>query len=851
MLATLAGSARHVQAQVAPPPDSDSPPGAPADPAADGSDGSSSAQLGEVKIEVEKFGVGKVARQGEWTGFRIRVLDTSSKPREVIVRLAGRDPDGDIPVSQREITTNPNTWQGLWLYQRLPFWFTRQELLSVSVYEANEVKGADGTTRFEAGSRLGQVRIAPQNMVEPGDDLIAIVGQRTAGLTNYTVRVPNGQYPAYSHEPIELIGLGAPSELPDRWLGLIQFPTIVWTAGDPADLRGDRAVALREWINRGGHLVIVLPTVGQTWTNSVNNELYDLLPAVTISRQESVDLAPYRSMITRSTTSRLPRNTVLHTFKPVKDANPEEAIEILSGPKPGTAGECMVVRRLIGAGAVTLVGFDLNNRELVDFAGIDADVFWNRVLGRRGEFPSPSEMNPLNRNLNLITSRAPLTVDADIQYQINHTATAGAGVLLGFLTFAAYWLLAGPVGFYLLKNYTKHQFSWLAFIGVGAIFTAISWTGAALLRPGKTEATHLTFLDHVYGQPTQRARSWMQVLIPHYGEATLSVGDANERNPRHAITAWEARSSDTGSSAFTDSQEYNSNWQSPNSITFPVRATIKQVQVDWAGGPRWKMPIPIHPRREDGSAPNIDEKPALKLADVGGKELLTGVLEHELPQALTDVRVILIRKQQDMNGRASDSLPASANIFALSAPWEPKTPLDLELVTSEVRGSLASEFIKGLLPPPMSNSAALGMGGAADEQPNQSGLLNRLLATALFPMLETPPKNQSLGSNLYAFRRTATHGYDLGMWFTQPCVIIIGQLGEGTGKGSAASPVPVLIDGEPLATRGRTVVRWVYPLASNPPQVGPPRPKEDVPAPAPDPQPVPPSEDPLKDLGGS
>ena len=88
------------------------------------------------------------------------------------------------------------------------------------------------------------------------------------------------------------------------------------------------------------------------------------------------------------------------------------------------------------------------------------------------------------------------------------------------------------------------------------------------------------------------------------------------------------------------------------------------------------------------------------------------------------------------------------------------------------------------------------------------------------------------------------------MWFTQPCVIIIGQLGEGTGKGSAASPVPVLIDGELLPTRGRTVVRWIYPLAANPPDVGAPRPKEDAPAPAPSPQPDPPSQDPLQDLGG-
>jgi len=173
----------------------------------------SSTQTGEVKIEVEKFGVGRVARPGEWTGFRIRVFDTSSKPREVLVRLYGTDPDGDIPVAQRDITTNPNTWQGVWLYQRLPFSFNLQDLLSVSCYEAVEVKDSSGAARFEPGRRLGQVRIAPQMLVDSNNDLIAVVGQRMAGLNNYSVRT-SGSYPPYSHEPTEIVALGAPSELP-------------------------------------------------------------------------------------------------------------------------------------------------------------------------------------------------------------------------------------------------------------------------------------------------------------------------------------------------------------------------------------------------------------------------------------------------------------------------------------------------------------------------------------------------------------------------------------------------------------------------------------------------------------
>ena len=193
-----------------------------------------------------------------------------------------------------------------------------------------------------------------------------------------------------------------------------------------------------------------------------------------------------------------------------------------------------------------------------------------------------------------------------------------------------------------------------------------------------------------------------------------------------------------------------------------------------------------------------------------------------------------------MTGLASDSIPASANIYSLTAAWEPKTPLDLESVTLESAGSLANSIILSLMPAPISAAQNFGMATGVDEQPNPNLLLNRLLATALFPMLEPPPRNQQLGSNLYAYRRTATHGYDLGRWFTQPCVIIIGQLGEGTGKNGAASPVPITIDGQTLSTRGRTVVRWIYPLAESPPEVRPPRTREDAPATVPVTQPDPP-----------
>ena len=79
------------------------------------------------------------------------------------------------------------------------------------------------------------------------------------------------------------------------------------------------------------------------------------------------------------------------------------------------------------------------------------------------------------------------------------------------------------------------------------------------------------------------------------------------------------------------------------------------------------------------------------------------------------------------------------------------------------------------------------------------------------PMLEPPnwQSFQSVSPKLLIQRRM-THGWDLGKWFTQPCLIVVGQLAE------AECPVPIYVDGERAASKGRTVVRWIYPLTPNP-----------------------------------
>ena len=313
---------------------------------------------GEIQIELEKFGVGNMARVGDWCGVRIRINDSATKQRELILRLECLDADGDKPFYQMNMTANPGVWQSAWLYCRLPFEYANRggEIVKVTVYEGIETTDASepGTPGYRAGKLLGALPIAPKNSgaIVPGPvGLIAVLGTRSLGLSQYNNRAgATDTYHKIANEATEIVDAINPEDLPDRWMGLAPFEAIVWADGDPSKLRGERSKAMRDWINRGGHLIVILPPIGQTWTNAASNELFDIMPLVEVKLREKTPFDDYRPLLTTSKDVNFPKTSTVQTLTPKTDAGPGEAVRILNGPD----GECVVARREVGAGACLL-----------------------------------------------------------------------------------------------------------------------------------------------------------------------------------------------------------------------------------------------------------------------------------------------------------------------------------------------------------------------------------------------------------------------------------------------------------------------------------------------------------------
>jgi len=754
--------------------------------------------VNSVDVEVEEFGTGNVARPGEWTGVRLRLRDHGDRVRNVVVQFDVPDPDGDIATHQRIVTLNTGvrSGQGVWMYPRTPFSLTRSLRFDVTIREASD---SDAQNRLATGRRLGAARISPVNVINGTDSLIGVVGPRRMGLEQYAVAPSNAKnIPPTMNEFVRLAPGLTPATMPDAWMGLWQFETIVWGAADPAELRSGSRDAIANWVRRGGHLVVVLPAIGSTWTDPRVNPLYDLMPLVSVQRIDGASLERFRPLLTKSRQLPLPGRTIVHAFTPAPGASPSDATPILAGPN----GAVVVVRRTVGVGAVTLVGIDIASTALL--GRIDADVFWHRVLGKRGDIFTLTELQERKtasgQRINISPAFGAERLDDAIGALVNKTGRAGVGVLLGLIVFSAYVLLAGPVGFALLSRAKMRRHAWLAFVATTAVFTIIAWGGARAIRPVRAEITELTLIDHVYGQELQRVRSWMSVLVPTYGDATFAIVDDDRiaTAGANALTPWDDPE-ETFARTFPDTRPYAVDTRNPSTLRSPSRATVKRFQLDWAGPPVLPMLQPF-----DGPI------------TLDGRRGLEGILSHNLPAPLERVRVILVRRQTPL-GRTRQGGPLLAVTRAWDpfpgGVWAPGALLDLSSLDAPAnegdrrnRLQTAEDYFR-----------AVGTGSA---RPGAAALdlrsaPRRLEALAWAPLLEPPDWKSTALSRAPLLQRRAGQRMDIARWFTQPCLIVVGQLED------QAAVVPLSVDGRVPPSSGRAIIRWVYPLAGNPPEYQP------------------------------
>lgn len=768
----------------------------------------------EIQLTIQSLGVGGMIRSGDWAGVQVQMLDQGSEQREVILRVTIRDSDGDDAQYDRVVSANPGLPQSFWLYFWMPFQFG-QPTFEIHAFEARESGSGIGQLGYSAGQLLGVASLYNPVMQDPWVAIGGVVGTRQLGIDQYAQTIDNRSWRPLGHELVRVAPGLTTLTLPDRWQGLVSMDFLVWGSStlrehDPSTLSPERARALRHWIEQGGHLIVVMPPSDDPWFSG-SHPLRNLLPDIERpSRRDGVDYNTIRTLITESPDIPLPANGTLTSFTPSTDAEPGSAVPVLETMQ----GETIAIRRFIGSGMVTVLGIDLGHGELRRLGLPDAESLWHRLLGMRGDIQPPSAMS--DQLLADVRSRTVLEFDTNISGEIAKTGRAIQGVFFGLVVFVLYWILAGPGGFALLKQQKKSQHAWFGFVILIGAFTALSWIGASLLRPKKTNASHLTLLEHVHGTSESRARSWMSILLPSYGTSMVSLRDPDEDSDlisgrkANLLTPWQpSTSSASFVSGFPDNTGYRVESRNPESIRVPTRATVKDFRADWGGVSQWSMPRPI-------IDPESFEETKLEL--VGN--VVYGQIEHELPGELTDLLIVVVAGQTPirMQGQSiGSSMISSVFTWAPQVPgggWGAGEILDLSVYTqaSETnRGGVKNDYFRAAIQRGLDPLSIQGPRG---------DVMDRLKAARMLSQLQ-PPRYGSLTDtvgNRLAHRRQL-HGWDLGKWFTTPSVIVMGVLDVDAREASPnGSPMTVYVDGNAIPASGKTLVTWIYPLEPDPPR---------------------------------
>jgi len=808
----------------------------------------------DVDVQVVSMGVGAHVRPGDPTGMLVRLTSGLTAPVQARVEWVLRNADGDLVRNWTDVALAPGAPADRWVYGVPPIVSSSAAGCLEAISALRVVEIEDGAVvRVLAERRIdGRSGEDPAVPVETNQALVGVVGDGRAGLSALSIPTPNmGANAAMNEMTMVARGIQA-SRLPDRWEGLSSFETIIWTNAPVQNLGVEQGRALLDWVRRGGNLVIVLPESGDPWGLSAGRgrtPLADALPQ-RATRHDGVPVADLLPVLARTGTLRnASARTGAWTF-PADPGNGFAPILLLPAqvdPRTGNvvtaegslAGEAVAVRRPMGFGFVTVVGIDvdgLDRRALVAEGLPQADIFWNRLLGRRADAPTSNEWNALAEAKRL-ESRAPLTVGGNGGDLVNHfvgmQSRAAIGVLGLLGAFAAYWLLAGPGSFMALRRMGRVQLAWLAYVAVAAVAATMAWlvTGAMELTSGRVQ--HLTFLDRVEDpaataddRAAMRATGWISAALPGYGITPVALERSDLAAGSDLLWSWFAPP--LGSQGgFPDTESYEVPARSPASYGLPSRATSTVLAAHWMGrpNPAWDgtpRPLAGRPLRQDitwGASPRI---------------ILHGTLAHALPAALTEVMIVHVspfRPPDRTTGAAvpeikpSDQLPSIARMARL-ARWEPNAPLDVaaalygnESGTAEpsparAPGQAGAEraLYARYYQPVLESSVASFDPNAAltkDQVIEMLQLYGMLQPPAY--LLDAPDGQRGWRSSAVRVDRDLGRGADLSRWWSQPCLLVIGRI-DDAGNAGIGMPFPFRIDGKEPRADGTTWVRVAFPL---------------------------------------
>lgn len=746
----------------------------------------------DYTITVNSVGIGNQWRAGEITPINVTVSSNADIATTAWIQWEVPDADGDMVLWGRQLTLAPQGTTSTWLHAPIQSWNTNDTPWNIRLraWEDNEPTNELLLHRFSPAS-------AGSQFIEHTEGRIAVFGNRRVGLSGL---LPSGWIETKPEATKVVSGLKG-ADLPDAWQGYQSLSALVWADATP-EFSHRQSEALMSWIDRGGHLIISIPTIGNPWSfGSRNGPLASILGNI----RPTLDQAPLSSMhnILGRNNSWQRVDIPIHVLGNIRDQWASDFTPLLWLDD----GRVIAVQQSIGYGVVTVIGVDLTNGKLASQGLPESDVLWNRILGRRSDAPSQNTIQQLkdaDRWSNVAFSENNLSIGTLAAQEIAMSTTAGGRLGTVFLLIFSYWLIGCPVGYYVLRRYKKQRWSWVMFASTAIIFTAGTWVMAATTSGVQTTLKHVTVVDHVYGAMGQRAIGWFSVFLPNFGRSEISVhGD-----PDTVLLPWSPPSASM-TPTFVDKREVLVNLDLPlDSFDQPSRATTANFSYDWLGG--------INDDFYNSLIRIVPERPPTVHFEEGFSETgeLTGSIVNHASTAMKDVTIIWVSNVR--NTVPQLYLNDDNELMPWVSSTESGTPLNKSFMWRFPDWGSNDVFTLDQLKAKPISDLSSSVASRYQLNPWKSARFStsewreRMEMLSLYSHL-SPPKYQKLpavkGSKSFRSIRQDGRSLDLSWWFSRPCIIVMGFIPN------APIPVEVQIDGETVDdSEGVTFVRWIYPL---------------------------------------
>ncbi len=249
-----------------------------------------------------------------------------------------------------------------------------------------------------------------------------------------------------------------PDQLPTRHEGLEMYDAMLIAPLPPIPISRDRTLALRDWVLRGGSLVLDVSRRTQALSQGV---FVEMLPFFPLAGQQGVlDVFGQEVLFT---TGKVRQGEVL------LESN----------------GHPLVVRRSYGLGTVTCFAFDPSLPAFARWPGREA-VWQEALSGLHLAAPRKTEEDAFAAGVGFAQQQ----VAQALAKLVFHAPGTGVRLRLVLLLTGLYALIVGPGDYFLVKRLGKPNLTWVTFPAIVTLFTVGAYVGAKNWIGGETHASN-------------------------------------------------------------------------------------------------------------------------------------------------------------------------------------------------------------------------------------------------------------------------------------------------------------------------------------------------------------------------